>query len=191
MAKFSVKRTIGRGIALALPLGIVFYVLIKFIEIFEKAIAPLVKKFGVDTIFGGITVTVFAILAILVITFLLGLLMQLSFVSKIRKHIEELILKFFPAFNHLKLMAAEKFDLENATHNWKPVLVLKGEQYLPAYLIEENQEWITLALTKPPSTEPRDMLIIKKNLISYKEITLKQMDDYNKHFGKGYLSLTN
>lgn len=191
MANFSFKQTIGRWIALALPLGIVIYVLIRFIGIFEKAIAPLVKKFGIETIFGEITVTIFAILAILVIMFLLGLLMQIPLVRNMRKHVEGWILKFVPSLNHLKLMAVEKMDLENATTNWKPVLLLKGDQYLPAFIIEDNNEWITLALAKAPSTEPKDMLIIKKDSISYKEITMKQMKDFNKQFGKGYLSVIN
>ena len=189
MANFSFRQTIGRGIALALPLGIVLYVLIKFIGIFEKAIAPLVKKFGIESIFGEITVTIFALLVILVIMFLLGLLMQISFVRSARMYVEGWILKFVPSLNHLKLMAVEKMDLENATTNWKPILLLRAEQYLPAFIIEENNVWITLALAKAPSTEPKDMLIVKKDSISYKEITMKQMKDFNKQFGKGYLSV--
>lgn len=189
MANFSFKQTIGRGIALALPLGIVLYVLIKFVGIFEKAIAPLVKKFGIETIFGEITVTILALLVILVVMFLLGLLMQISIVRDARLYVEGWILKFVPSLNHLKLMAVEKMDLENATTNWKPILLLRGEQYLPAFIIEENNVWITLALAKAPSTEPKDMLIVKKDSISYKEITMKQMKDFNKQFGKGYLSV--
>ena len=189
MANFSFKKTIGRGIALALPLGIVLYVLIKFVGIFEKAIAPLVKKFGIETIFGEITVTILALLVILVVMFLLGLLMQISIVRDARLYVEGWILKFVPSLNHLKLMAVEKMDLENATTNWKPILLLRGEQYLPAFIIEENNVSITLALAKAPSTEPKDMLIVKKDSISYKEITMKQMKDFNKQFGKGYLSV--
>ena len=189
MASFSFKQTIGRGIALALPLGIVLYVLIKFIGIFEKAITPLVKKFGIETIFGEVTVTILALLVILVIMFLLGLLMQISLVRNARLYVEGWILKFVPSLNHLKLMAVEKMDLENATTNWKPILLLRGDQYLPAFIIEENNDWITLAVAKAPSTEPRDMLIVKRGSVSYKEITMKQMKDFNKQFGKGYLSV--
>lgn len=191
MASFSLKRTIGRGIALALPLSIVVYVLYRFIKIFEKVIAPFAKKFGVDNVLGEITLTFFAVLAILAIVFILGLFMQISLVRDLRKYVEEWVLKFIPSLNHLKLMAAEKMDLENATSNWKPVLLLKGDQYLPGFIIEENNEWITLALAKAPSTEPKDMLIVKKSTISYKEITMKQMRDFNKQFGKGYLSVIN
>ncbi|HLO79508.1 MAG TPA: hypothetical protein VK166_01035 [Chitinophagaceae bacterium] len=191
MASFSLKRTIGRGIALALPLAIVVYVLYKFIKIFEKIMAPIANKFGIEHALGEITLTFFAILAILAIIFLLGLLMQISVVADVRKYVEGWILKFVPSLNHLKLMAAEKMDLDNATLNWKPVLLLKGDQYLPAFIIEENNEWVILGIAKAPGTEPKDMLIVKKNSVSYKEITMKQMHDCNKQFGKGYLSVIN
>jgi len=189
MASFSLERTIGRGIALALPLSIVLYVIYKFIKIFEKVIAPFANKFGVEHVLGEITLTFFAVLVMLVIIFLLGLLMQIPLVRNMRLYIEGWILKFVPSLNHLKLLAVEKMDLDNATTNWKPILLLKGDQYLPAFIIEENNEWITLALDKAPSTEPKDMLIVKKSSISYKEITMKQMSDFNKQFGKGYLSV--
>ena len=172
-----------------MPLGIVVYVLYKFIKLFERIIAPIANKFGVDKIFGEITITLLAILSILVIIFFLGLLMQIEMIRNLRKYVEGWILKFIPSLNHLKVMAVEKMDLENATTNWKPILLQKGDQCMPAYIIEENNEWITLALAKAPSTEPKDMLIIKNNSVTYKEITMKQMHDFNKQFGKGYLKL--
>jgi hypothetical protein len=189
MEKFSLKQTVGRGVALALPLSIVIYVVYKFVKIFEQAVAPLAKKLGVDTILGELTMTFFAVLIILVIVFFLGLLMNIDFVARFRKEVESWVLKFVPSLNHLKLMAAEKLDLENAVTGWKPVLLLKGDQYLPAFIVEESGEWIILAMAKAPTTEPKDMLIIKRSSVSYKEITMKQMRDFNKQFGKGYLAL--
>jgi hypothetical protein len=189
MAGLSFKRTLGRGIALALPLAIVIYVLYKFIKIFEQGVAPIAKKLGIDTILGELTMTFFAVLIILAIVFVLGLLMNISIIANLRKEVESWILKFVPSLNHLKLMAAEKLDLDNAVTNWKPVLLLKSDQYMPAFIVEESSEWITLAIAKAPTTEPKDMLIIKKSSVSYKEISMKQMHDFNKQFGKGYLSL--
>ena len=191
MAAFSLKRIIGRGIALAIPLSIVIYVVYKFLKIFEKALAPVANKFGVDHVLGELTLTFLAVLAILAIVFILGLLMQIDIIADLRKHVEGWILKFIPSLNHLKLMAVEKLDMENAATLWKPVLLLKGDQYMPAFIIEEKGEWITLALAKAPGTEPKDMLITKKSAVSYKEISMKQMHEFNKQFGRGYLSLIN
>ena len=188
MASFSIKKTIINGIALALPLGVVFYVLTRFIEIFENLIAPIAEKIGIENFFGKITLTVLALGVIIIITFLLGLLMQFSVVKKNRRYLEEWILKLVPSLNQLKLMAEEKLDIENTTSNWKPVLLKNGEQYLPAYIIEENEEWITMAKIKIPTTDPGDLLITKKSAISYTEITMKELRQFNKQFGKGYIS---
>jgi len=86
-------------------------------------------------------------------------------------------------------MAEEKLHLESATSNWKPILVHKDEEYWPAYLIEENEEWVTLALMKIPSTDPLGMMIIRKRAIQYSPIPMEKMHHYNKAFGKGYLTL--
>jgi hypothetical protein len=189
MSAFSLKQTMGRGIALALPLAIVVYVIYRFIKIFEKILGPVAKKMGVDSILGEITITFFAVLTLLVIAFLLGLLMRIPIVFELRKHVEGWILKFIPSLNHLKLMAAEKLNLENAVTQWKPVLYLKADQYVPAYLIEENADWITLASVKTPGTEPGSIMIFRKTTVTYQEISMKQMAEFNKGFGKGYLTL--
>jgi uncharacterized membrane protein len=134
MTKFSLKSTIVRGIALAFPLSVVLYVLYKFIKIFEKLIGPIAKKFEIERVFGEITLTFFAVLAMLTIAFLLGLLMRIKLIANIKGEVESLVLKFIPSLNHLKLMAAERLNADNTDLNWKPVLVLKGDQCFPAYI---------------------------------------------------------
>jgi len=189
MKSFSFKQTIFNGIALALPVSVFLYVLFKFLGIFEKFIGPIAKKAGVDSIFGGITIVILSILCMLVLAFLLGLLMWLPFVSKWRLFLQDWIIRLVPSLNHLRLIVAEKLDMENATNQWKPVLLEKGETFVPAYIIEETGEWITLVYVKFPTTEPGSMLITKKSSVKYQEITMKQMKQFNRQFGKGYISL--
>jgi hypothetical protein len=189
MQKFSIKRTLLRGIALAVPVGIVVYLFLHFVGVFEKKIAPIAEKFGIEHIWGELTLTVLAIIALLVFVFLLGLLMQLPIVASFRNSVEEIILKVFPSLNHLKLMAAEKLNAGNATSKWKPALIKRNEQYSPAYIIEESSEWITYVPVKVPTTEPGDMVLVSAGSIRYQEITMKQLVDCNKQFGKGYQSL--
>jgi hypothetical protein len=189
MASLSVKKIVFQGIALALPLSIVMYVLFKFINIFEKLIGPVANKLGVDKFLGEITLTFFAVLAILLIVFVLGLLMNIPIIAKLRKEVEEVLLHFIPSLNHLKLMAAEKLDMDIEATQWKPIFLFKDDQCIPSFLIEENAEWIIVAITKAPTTKPDDMMILRKNKIQYREITMEQMHDLNKAFGKGYLDL--
>lgn len=154
----------GRGIALALPLAIVFYILYRFIRIFENIIEPIANKFGAEHILGELTITFLAILTILFIIFLLGLLMQISIVANLRCYIEGWILKLVPSLNHLKLLAAEKLDIDRRD-KFETHFFLKGDQYFPRYIIEENKDWITLAIVKGTSTEPKDVMIKKRKLL--------------------------
>jgi hypothetical protein len=189
MRTFSFKKTFINGIALALPLSVVAYVVFRIIAIFEKIITPFAKSIGVDTIFGEITLTLLAIISMLIIAFILGLFMRFSFVANIRRQLETMILQVVPSLNHLKLLAAEKLDLENAVTKWKPVLVKMGEEYLPAYLIEEAADWISIAKVKAPTIQPGDTITVKKTAIQYIEISMNEMRNCSKQFGKGYISL--
>nr|WP_214460640.1 hypothetical protein [Flavihumibacter fluvii] len=56
----------------------------------------------------------------------------------------------------------------------------------PAYIIEASIDWITYVPVKLPSTESGDKVLVKRGNISYKEISMYQMVDYNKQIGKGY-----
>ena len=187
MSKFSLKSTIFRGIALAFPLSVVLYVLYKFMKIFESLISPIAKKYNIEHIFGEITLTFFAVLAMLAVAFLLGLLMRIKLVAILRGEVESLVLKFVPSLNYLELMAADRLNADNINLNWKPVLVLKGDQCFPAYVLEENEEWITLATVRIPNTDPSGMMLIKQNSIKCIPITMKEMRVCNKQFGKGYI----
>ncbi|WP_034061545.1 hypothetical protein [Lacinutrix jangbogonensis] len=189
MKKKFLTSTILRGIALAFPLSVVVYILSKFIKVFEKLIGPIAKKFEVEHVFGEITLTFFAILIMLTIIFLLGLLMKIKIIANLKGEVELLILKFIPSLNHLKLMAAEKLNSDHAVSNWKAVLVIKDDQCFPAYIIEENEVWITLAKVGTANTNPAAMMIIKQSSVTCISITMKQMRVCNKQFGKGYTEM--
>ena len=189
MTSFSFKRVLGRGLMLAVPIGIIAYVFIRFVRLFEKLAEPLAKKFGVEKVLGELTLTILAIAGIIFLVFLLGLLMEVAFIARFGKDVDALILKLFPSLNHFKIMAAEHLDAEGAEHSWRPVLLKQGNTMKPAYVIEEAGEWVTLGLVKGYHTEPGEMLIIKRSEVSYDDITLKDMKKFGKQFGKGYLSL--
>lgn len=184
----SFKKIFFSGIALAIPLGVVTYVFIKLLAIFEEMISPLAKKFGVEKVLGEVTLTVLTILILLVIMFLLGLLMRFSVVTGFRKGMEEVVLKFIPSLNHLKTMAADKLDFDHATNLWKPVLIHFENKYSPAFMVEENEELVTLFVTKGTSLDEGEILIANKKEISFSAITATQMKHCSKQFGKGYIA---
>jgi hypothetical protein len=191
MSTFSLKKTIFNGITLAIPLGIILYVLMRIMGVLKKAITPIAEKIGIERLFGEITLTILVVFVILILIFVCGLLMRLPIIKGFRSYIEGLIIRVVPSLNHLKLIAAEKLDVQSETLQWKPILLWRKneEEYVSAYLIEETNDWIIIAITNMPSTEPGQVLITKKSVVVYKEITMTEMQEHNKLFGKGYLSL--
>jgi uncharacterized membrane protein len=184
-----IKKIFGRGFTLAIPLGVVLYVFIKLVEIFEKLISPLATKLGIERILGELTLTIITVFLLLVFMFLLGLLMQLSIVSSFGKSLEDVVVKFVPSLNQIKTMAAEKLDVENTSNTWKPVLLLHEKKYFPAFVIEELNDLITLYTIIGTSINDGEILITRKSDVSIVEITASQIRLFSKQYGKGYLSL--
>ena len=189
MYKFSIKTILFNGIALALPLAVVAYIVFRFFVIFEKMVLPAAKLFHIATVSGEVTLTILAILFMLLLAFLLGLLMQISYVSNSRKLLEDLILKIIPSLNNLKLIAADKLETDDAAGAWKPVLLEYSEGIIPSYLIEETETLATFSKVKIPGTEPGEIVILRKDSMVYTEISISQLRISSRQFGKGLISL--
>ena len=169
-----IKKILASGLALAVPMGIIVYVFIKFIGIFEKLIEPISKKFGIEKILGELTLTFFAVFVLLMLIFLLGMLMRLSIVKRFSQFTEEIVLKIFPSFSYLKTVGAEKLDIQYAENTWKPVVVIKENEMFPAFLVDDDGEWVTLIKVKAPGTDLGDFIICRKNAMGIKEISYQR-----------------
>lgn len=181
------KRTLGRGIAIAIPLGVIAYVFIKIVAIFEKLIRPVANKLGIEKILGELTLTILAVLILFLIMLLLGVLMQLSFFAAITQTVEDVVIKFIPSLNNVKSLVEEKFDIENASPDWKPVILLHEQKYFGAFIIEELENLITLYVLKGISLDEGEILITdKKDVVTF-DITASDLHKFGKQFGKGYL----
>ncbi len=135
----SLKSLFINGIALAIPLVVVLYVFSKLLNVAHKTIRPLAESMGVDSIFGKFTLTIFAIVVILLFMLLLGVFMQFSFVKSLRDQVESVIIKFFPALNNFKALMADQFKGDIAESAWKSVVLRQGKKYNFAFLVEESE----------------------------------------------------
>ena len=184
-----IKKIFGKGLTLAIPVGVVLYVFIKLLGILQKIITPVAANLGIERILGELTLTILAVFLLLAFMFLLGLLMQFSKVAGIGKALEELVFKFIPSLKNLKAIAAEKLDLEMASNAWKPVLVLYEKKYSPAFIIEELDDLITIYIIVGTSVSSGELLITSKNEVSFISVTANEIHQFSKQYGEGYLSL--
>ena len=191
MSKFKFKTILGRGLALAVPLAIVLYVFLRVIEVFKKLIAPVAEKIGVDRVRGELVLTILAIALIILIIVLLGLLMQITVVATVRSQVENIILKFVPSLNQLKLMAADTLDLDTEENTWRPVLLYTKEKakYNPAFIVEEDEEMLTLFICLETNIRKGEILIVNKEKVSTIPISFTDLHKSTRAAGKGFLGI--
>jgi uncharacterized membrane protein len=185
----SIKNVFGKGLIIAIPLGVVVYVAKKIFEMFEKVVEPISKQFGIERIFGELTITILVVFLLLMLVFVLGLLMRITFIASLGKSLEEIVFKFFPSLNQLKVTAAEKLNLETTTGSWKPVLLLYENKYNGAFVVEQNEEFITLFVLKGIEISDGEILITKKEEVQIQDISAFDLHHFTKQYGKGFLSL--
>ncbi|HTQ64553.1 MAG TPA: hypothetical protein VMI12_07125 [Puia sp.] len=185
----SLKKIFGRGLALAIPLGVAVYVFLKILELFKKLIRPVAEKMGIERILGELTLTIFAVFLIILVIILLGLLMRFSVIAGFGKSIDEVMTKLVPSFNELKSMAVEKLNLETELNTWKPVLLFHKRKYLPAFIIEEQTDLVTFYVVMGTNIHDGELLITEKNEVAFTPITTEEIHHNSRQYGKGYLSL--
>lgn len=189
MKSFSFKKTFGKGVFLGIPILLSIYAFIKVEILFEKVVEPIAHQIGVEKILGEITLTLFAIVLLILFLFLLGLLMRVSFIASVGNDVEALVFKLVPSLNRIKMMAAEKLDMESEEKLWLPVLVYIDDSFVPAFVIEEDAVWVSLLTVKVPGSDPENLVIKKKEGLQLIPISLKELNSNNRQFGKGYIDI--
>jgi hypothetical protein len=125
----------------------------------------------------------------LLLTLLLGLLMQFAAMAHFGRSLEDTVLRVLPSLAYLKTMAAEKLNVENEANTWKAVMLLHREKYQPAFIIEELPELITFYVVLGTAFKDGEILTVTRDKIKFAEITADQILHFSRRFGKGYASL--
>ena len=183
------KTKLAMGLFLTLVIGVIAYILIKVGGILKKIISPIAHKLQMENIFGELTITFLAILSIIILVVVLGFISELPSFSRYKEKMEDLFLKIYPPLSYLKMMADEKLQVETVKADWKPVLALIDNRYLPSFVVEENEEWVALSVLYVPKSDPMEILIIRKDTTQLIPMTTAQMLHNNRLYVRGHLSL--
>jgi len=191
MSQFKFKTTLVRGLALGIPIAVILYVFIKILVVIEKLISPAAEAIGIERLAGEITLTLLALVIIMMFVLMLGLLTRIRKVENIRTEMESLVLKFIPSLYQLKAMADDKLELQNAKDTWKPVILLHENKYSAAFIIEEDGDLITLLVSKTVTMSDTEILVTKKSEVKTIPVNYMDLQKCSKAFGKGFISLIN
>ncbi|WP_336516387.1 hypothetical protein [Pollutibacter soli] len=189
MRKFSLNQTLVNGFTLAVPLIVILYILAKVVITLQKVIGPLAERLHINRIFGEVTLTILACIILLIFIFFLGVLMYIPVISKLKDVFEDWMLRLIPSLNQLKLLMKEKFERDSEKATWRSVLVLRDNEYAPAYVTEENDQWVSIAFIKAPHGSAEDMIVVRKTDIEYKEVPMSTMIRVGRLYGKGLIRL--
>lgn len=185
----TLKKIIGNGLLLAIPVGTLLYISIKLVHMLIHVISPIAMNLGIEKILGELTLTILAVFVILLIILLMGLLMQINGVAGIGKKIEDIAFRVFPSLNQVKLLASEKLDFDDQSATWKSMLIYYEEKYSPAFLVEEKEDLVTFFVMKGITLEDGEILITTKTSVTMIDISSVHLHQYCRQFGKGFLSL--
>jgi hypothetical protein len=189
MKKTKIRTAFALGLVITLVFTVIFYILFRLGGLLEPVIIPIAHKLGMQNDLGEIAVSLLGLLFIVVIVFVLGWIALLPAVSKYKNKFETLLLKIYPPLNYLKAMEEERLKVDTERAGWKPVLALMYDQYWPSFIVEENEEWVTLSVLYVPNSDPMEVVIARKADTPMIPMTTKQMLHYNRAYGKGHLSL--
>lgn len=189
MKQRNIKRILGSGFLIALPLGIIGYILFRMISGMEIVIRPMAEALHIQKLLGELTLTILSVFVLLLFIILLGLLMQLPVVAIFSRHLESIAFRIFPSLQQLKTLTADKLDFGEHTGQWRPVLLYYEEKYSPAYVVEEDERLISLFVMKGASLSEGELLITEKSAVKMESISAAQLHQFSRQYGRGFLAL--
>lgn len=188
MKQFDFRQTFINGLFLALPVLAILYLGFMVVQVIEKVIAPIAGKIGVQHLMGEITLTIFALVILIILFFILGLLLHVNILRGLNIQVESIAYKLVPQLYELKALTTDD-DKASPTSGWKPVLLLEGEGWVPAYITEENEKWISVFLPESPDGKNGTVKILESGTARYKAIEGMRLLAIIHHYGKGMIDL--
>lgn len=189
-----IKKKIVSGLVLLLPILVFIIIFKKFWGFFENYGNKFAKLLHLDEILGAIAKDLLGGLFLLLLVYLSGYLVSLSFFRTFSNWIDEKLMIFVPGYEDQKKMAEQKLKgqigkdkPEEPSHI--PVLFKSGEHWQPAYLIEESQDGrvVVFVPQAPSKTNGQIYIASVYDIQRLKEINIGVLDNAIKDLGKGIL----
>ena len=190
MKKIDFKQTFINGLFLAIPLLAIFYIGLKIINLIEKLITPLANKFGVHRLLGELTLTIFALIILLILIYLFGILLRLKIMNNLHKQVEGIAYKIMPQLYKIRSLATDS-DGDGFSQGWRPVILEEENSWTPAYITASTEEWITVFLPEAPDGRNGQIKMLKASATRYKTVDGLKFHGMIHHYGIGMIELKN
>jgi uncharacterized membrane protein len=181
----NVLSTMINGILFAIPLGAVIFIFGKLLASLQKLVGLLADQVGVHRLLGEFTLVVVSVALIMLFCFVLGVLLQrATFLRVVGDSVEGFAVRVIPSLGFLKSMASEKLDIQ-AGDAWKGILLKDDDSWLPAFLIEETEQWQSVFIPEAPKGDGGEVRIFPRGSITIKPVDLGVVRSALRVYGKG------
>ncbi len=181
----STKAMVIGGLFLIIPLLILLVVLSKAWSILKPVVGQLVEFFGIESIFGATTITIFVIFLFLLLCYLSGVMLRKGIISDWGERVEDQLFLILPSLQMFKY----KMMGESATHknvsNWKPILLKEDSFYGIAFITKEHENgFFSIYIPDAPKMDAGEIRFIPKEECTYLDISMKDAMQGLSSFGK-------
>ena len=187
MKKINFKQTFINGLFLALPLLAILYIGFKFVRIIENLISPLAQKIGIQHLLGELTLTVFALIILLIFFLILGVLLHVNLLHELNKQVENVAYKLVPRLYKVKSLAYDNDD-QTFSKGWKSIILKEEESWVPAFITEENEMWVTVYIPDAPDGNSGAIKMLDAASVIYKPIDGLKLHSILHGYGKGMIA---
>lgn len=178
------------GFFFLLPVIVVLIILTKAWTAMTSVGAKLAAMFGMKTIVGLTSTSVFTGLLLVVICLACGLLVRIAFVSAFGNAVEAWLAKYIPGYATYKAMAEEKLQHKVRLLPYQAALIRHGEFWRPAYVVEQDPDGnaVVFVPEAPDTTRGNVLLVARDQFALLSTLTANQLDTALKAMGKGLLT---
>ncbi|NOQ63682.1 MAG: DUF502 domain-containing protein [Methyloprofundus sp.] len=179
-------KTTFYGLCVIIPMFVVGFVLFKLAEILDKVAKPL----GLETYLGASLVIVLAVLVILLLSFLIGILIQkvISF-----KSFESKVLNQIPGYEIIATLA-QGFRDADQSHSFPSVMIDlygSGTTALGFIMEEHENERFTVFVPSSPVLTVGNVYVVQASQLSRLDVKGKEVADCLSKWGMGTKNLLN
>lgn len=183
------KTTIVGGLLFLLPVALVLFILGYAVWTVTIVVQPISKSLGLDRLggeIGGIgAVTAFAILLLVLVSFVAGILARTGVGERITRRLESKLLGSVPHYRLVKGMAQGLAHVES-TSSMKPALISIDAGWQLGYLLEPlDNGWVAVFLPQAPSAISGNVMYLAADRVRPLGITMVQAMTIMNSMGAG------
>ena len=186
----NLRNTAIAGFFFLLPVIVVLLIITKAFSALTSVGAKLAAVFGMKTIVGLASTSVFTGILLVAICLACGLLVRIAYVSAFGNAVEASLARYIPGYAAHKAMAEEKLQHKVRLLPYQAALIRLGDYWRPAYVVEQDGDGNAIVFVpEVPDTSKGNVLLAGRDQPTLMpSLTANQLDASLKTMGKGLLT---